>query len=130
MPKKKMVSKYVYSCLIGQFKCINIYDKWANYLHSDINVSNWFVNIERLTIDNVLRSFQFKLLHRIIFFNDKLYSFKLVQSKLCNFCMNSDDSIEHSLWTCIKSTLLWSELTKWYEIITGQKIILTYSLVI
>ena len=45
----------------------------------------------RVTLDTNLRAFQFKLLNRIVFTNNKLYNFKIVDSPLCSFCKTEEE---------------------------------------
>ena len=52
------------------------------------------------TLDTNLRVFQYKLLNRIIFTNDKLFKFKLVDSPFCTCCKTNEESLEHLLFFC------------------------------
>ena len=67
---------------------------------------------------NVLRSFQFKILHRIIYFNDKLFLFNISDAG-CDFCHEADDSIEHRFWKCGNSQKLWNDILQWYNGLTN-----------
>ena len=51
-----------------------------------------------VTLDTNLRVFQCKSLNRIIFTNDKLFKFKLVDSPSCTFCKTNEESLEHLLF--------------------------------
>ena len=75
-----------------------------------------FSHIERVTIVNKLRSFQFKYLHRILFFNDKLYRWKLTNSTLCDFCSEELDSIEHRYFYCRITQAFWNDISEWVAI--------------
>ena len=46
-----------------------------------------------VTLDTNLRAFQYRLLNRIVFTNDKLFKFKLVDSPSCTFCKTSEESL-------------------------------------
>ena len=49
--------------------------------------------------DLSIREFQYKLLNLIIFTNKKLYHFKMVESPLCAFCKEEEESaLEHLLF--------------------------------
>ena len=48
-----------------------------------------------VTLDTNLRAFQYKVLNRIIFTNDKL-----VDSPSCTFCKTNEESLEHLLFFC------------------------------
>ena len=53
-----------------------------------------------VTLDTNLRAFQYKVLNRIIFTNDKLFKFKHVDSPSCTFCKTNEESLEHLLFFC------------------------------
>ena len=46
------------------------------------------------TLDTKLREFQYKLLNLIVFTNKKLYQFQMVESPLCVFCNEEEESLE------------------------------------
>ena len=51
-----------------------------------------------VTLDTKLRVFQYKLLNRIIFTNNKLYKLKIVDLPFCTFCKTNEESLEHLLF--------------------------------
>ena len=63
-----------------------------------------------VSLDTKLKAFQYKLLNRIIFTNDKLFAFKIVDSPVCTFCENEDESLEHLFYFCNVTTLFWKEV--------------------
>jgi len=73
-----------------------------------------------------MRSFQFKILHRIIYFNDKLYLFRLVNNSECDFCKEYIDSIEHRFWQCRISQCLWNNVIQWHNNLTNEYVNLNY----
>ena len=85
-----------------------------------------FLHIEKITIDNVLRSFQFKLLHRIIYVNDKLFLFNITQTTICDFCNDAEDSIEHRFWKCRKAQEIWGNISRWYTTKTNSQVDIQY----
>ena len=62
-----------------------------------------------VTLDSVLRSFQYKVLHNVLFFNQKLFLFQTVSSPLCSFC-NREETILHTFYSCIFTKALWNDL--------------------
>ena len=62
------------------------------------------------TLDGKLREFQYKLLHNIIFCNDKLYLFGLTQSNLCSFCRKEVETYRHIFFECSEGTRIWNEM--------------------
>ena len=64
-----------------------------------------------VSLDTKLRAFQYKLLYRIIFTNDKLFAFKIVDSPVCTFCESEDEPLEHMFYFCNVTTLFWKVLS-------------------
>ena len=56
------------------------------------------------TLDTKLREFQYKILNLIVFTNEKLHRFKMVDSPLCAFCNAEVESLEHLLYFCKSSS--------------------------
>jgi len=123
-----MVTKHVYTKLINRIaESVNLQGKWANHIHNELqNTEKWFSHIYKITIDNVLRSFQYKLLHRIIFFNDKLFLFGITNNDLCDACNAETDSIEHRLWLCPRTQLIWQNIIQWYNRLYNTNVHITY----
>ena len=48
----------------------------------------------KATLDTKLRVFQYRFLNRIVYTNDKLFPFKIVDSPYCAFCKNEVESPE------------------------------------
>ena len=65
------------------------------------------------SMESKLREFQYKVLHCIIFTNEKLYRFGIMQSPLCTFCQREDKSIEHLLFSCKESSEFWKHVLSW-----------------
>ena len=113
-PNDKTLNKKLYNVIIqkkAHYDAVNT--KWMNVLDIQEDNKTLFTQIERMTIVNKLRSFQFKFLHRILFFNDKLYKWKLSTSTLCDFCCEALDSIEHRYLYCRVTQEFWRSLTEW-----------------
>ena len=63
-----------------------------------------------VTLDSVLRSSQYKVLHNILFLNQKLFLFRTVSSPLCSFCNREEETILHTFYSCIFTKALWNDL--------------------
>ena len=61
------------------------------------------------SVDISLREFQFKLLHGIIFTNDKLHRIGVRDDDLCSFCKQETENYEHVFFMCPKVKELWQE---------------------
>ena len=80
---------------------INSQNKWENLLN--IKEVNWeFVYIlsNDCTLDNTLKMFQYKLLHRTIRTNKFVYTCRLVETELCAFCGETRETILHLFSDC------------------------------
>ena len=68
-----------------------------------------------VTLDTKTRTFQYKVLNRIIFTNKTLYKMRLVDSPLCTFCKISDESLEHLLCSCEFTVAFWKSVVLWVK---------------
>ena len=66
----------------------------------------------KMTIDSKTREFQFKILHNILYTNEKLHKLnpQKFPTPLCTFCMNEGESYEHLFYACSYSVSLWRNL--------------------
>ena len=69
--------------------CPEVADNWLNCIQ----------NIYKITRDNKLRQFYFKLLHRILVTNKELKRFGISDCDKCVMC-GENDSIEHAFFEC------------------------------
>jgi len=44
-----------------------------------------------VTVETKIREFQYKILNDIVYTNDKLFRFKMIESPLCAFCQKEDE---------------------------------------
>ena len=59
------------------------------------------------TIESSLCSFQYKILNNILYLNEKLFKFKIVDSPLCSLCETENASVLHLFCACaVRSNLL------------------------
>ena len=68
------------------------------------------------TLDTNLREFKYKILNLIIFTNEKLHRFKMVDSPLCAFCNAEVESLKHLLYFCKSSSVFWKKLLSWIAV--------------
>ena len=71
--------------------------------------------------DTKTREFQYKLLNNIVFTNEKLFRFKMIDSPLCAFCQTEVEPPEHLIFHCNVTKSFWQLLFSW---ISEQKVIL------
>ena len=67
----------------------------------------------RTPLETRLREFQFKILNRIVFTNEKLFRFGMAESDKCVFCQTEVESIEHLLFSCKISSVFWKHVLSW-----------------
>ena len=66
-----------------------------------------------VTVETKLREFQYKILKDIVYTNDKLFRFKMIESPLCTFCQEEDESLEHLLFHCTITKNFWLSFLSW-----------------
>ena len=72
-----------------------------------------------VTIESSLRSFQYKILSNILYLNERLFKFNIVDSPLCSLCGAYNESIKHLFCTCTVTQSLWDQLRSWlYKVIS------------
>ena len=72
--------------------------------------------INTTTIEEKLRNFQYKILHRIVSTNKFLHIIKLRPDDLCDSCKITE-TLEHLLWECTKVKKFWKN----FEIFWSNK---------
>ena len=60
--------------------------------------------------DSYTGIFQFKILHNILFLNDRLYHFNLSDTKLCSLCGQENETPEHLFSNCNNTKILCNAL--------------------
>ena len=63
-----------------------------------------------VTIESSLRSFQYKILNNILYLNERLFKFNVVDSPLCSLCGAYNELIKHLFCTCTVTQRLWHQL--------------------
>ena len=88
---------------------------WARqYPDIECKWQKLFQNIPRLSTNNKLRQFSFKMLHRILVTKKELKRFKIADNEECFFC-NSADSLEHAFLECPAGQKLFQEALTWFN---------------
>ena len=83
--------------------------RW-NSLFENLNWNIIFPLTYRTTMDTRLRWFQTRLMHRILPTNKYLFMCKLIDSPLCSFCDQEQDSLSHIFWSCPEIYAFWMSL--------------------
>ena len=85
----------------------------AKYHHLTIDWKRGYLLSFRTTLETKLREFQFKILNRIVFTNEKLFRFGMAKSDKFAFCQTEVESIEHLLFSCKLSSVFWKYVLSW-----------------
>ena len=88
--------------------------KYASY-HGEISDVLWsdiFKIPFNLKIDNRIKEFHFKILHRVIGLNKLLYKMNIVSSPRCYFCFLYNETIEHIFVNCLVVKTFWLSCKK------------------
>ena len=95
--------------------------KWNEKLENVLSDELWKKSNDqffRLTNDTILQTFQFKINNRILYTNDKLYKFKIIETELCNYCCETRETLFHHLWGCNSVKNIWLK----FKIIFNDKL--------
>ena len=65
-----------------------------------------------VTIESSLHSFQYKILNNILYLNERLFKFNIVDSPLCSLC-GAYESIKNLFWAYTVTQRLWDQLRSW-----------------
>ena len=85
----------------------------AKYSNIDIDWKSVYSLSFRTTLEFKLREFQFKILNRIVFTNEKLFRFGMADSPSCFFCQTEVESVAHLLFSCKLSSSFWKHVLSW-----------------
>ena len=69
----------------------------------------------RVTLDTNLRMFQYKLLNNVLYLNKMLFRFKKVDSPLCSYCNEEEETLLHLFHSCLKTKQLWNRLRQYFS---------------
>ena len=64
------------------------------------NWSQHFAKLYSIIDDSKLLNFHFKLFHRIIFTNSRLFKCRLIETELCTFCNEQRETLLHLFYDC------------------------------
>ena len=114
---EKLTSKDLYQILISSRtnKITSV-----TYFETKFNANNldWtkiFILPHLTTYNTYLRSFQYKILHNILFLNKKLYLSGITKSPLCSYCNTNDETPIHLFCECNSTKSLWLQLNRHFH---------------
>ena len=119
LPLNKCTTRFIYECY-AQTKYVTPTSvlKWKT-LHEDFDMSEeeWtdvFLRPYICLRETKLQSFQYKIIHRIINCNKKLFDMRIKNSPLCTYCDQTDD-IGHFFFLCKDVYEFWREICTWWN---------------
>ncbi len=68
-----------------------------------------------------IQTFKYKILHRVISCNKRLFNIRIKTSELFDYCKDIDDT-PHFLFHCPKVKLFWNSTLKWLENISNLQL--------
>ena len=69
--------------------------------------------IYKTSIDTSSREFQFKVMHNYLNTNDKLFKWKLVESRMCSFCFTEPETVTHLFSDCFVVKNFYFRIVEW-----------------
>jgi len=69
----------------------------------------------KVTVENKLRSFQFKLIRNIIPTNHSLYKMNIKASLECERCLVPNETLIHMLCECSDVKIFWKDIMMWWN---------------
>ena len=122
--RTKRVTSFTYDTLRKSvaIQPTKVQSKWNKYLLSPVGDWTTYYSVPFLcTSASKLRSFQFRVLHRIIGTNVLLMKMGIKDSDEFLFCDCKSKTIEHLVWCCDRIFPLWSALSNWIGEVTKLK---------
>ena len=85
----------------------------AKYHYLTIDWKRVYLLSFRTTLETKLSEFQFKILNRIVFTNEKLFRLGRAVSDKCVFCQTEVESLENLLFSRKISSVFWKHVLSW-----------------
>ena len=82
---------------------------------SELNWQKIYMLGRRITLDSYARQFHFKLTHNVLFLNRALNRMNLVESSLCSYCNEEDETTVHLFSGCQYVRGLWGDVQLFFR---------------
>ena len=97
---EKLSNKQIRDVFIQtQFQKPYIHNFWIQKFKNNVTWENIYYFLNYSLMDNRIKQYRYKLLHRIIATNENRFTWKLSNSPCCNFC-NEMETVDHFLIEC------------------------------
>ena len=97
------------------------FGKWKEIFPDYGDFCEYFNMIYVITTNTKLRSFQFRMLHKAIILNDRLYRWKIKSTNLCSFCNTKKETQIHFFFECDTTKKIWEEVRAFCNTISDDK---------
>ena len=81
----------------------------------------------KVTLENKLRCFQYKLIHNILPTNSRLRKMKLKTSPSCDRCSSPYETLSHLLYECSTVQIFWQKVIAWWNEKRSESVTLNYT---
>lgn len=105
--------KSIYACLVENNVSLKCIEKWEKSLNIQIDSKMCFRTLYKTTYDSCLRWFQYRLLYQLLPTGRFLYLRKLIESPLCSFCKQTEETLLHLFWDCPRVQNFWLDVQDW-----------------
>ena len=109
---ERLTSKLIYIHILSKIKAKPTSESTINRKFSNL-VLNWpkiYMVARYSTIDSYTRIFHFKCTHNILYLNTQLHNMGLAENRLCSYCEEQDETINHLFYECPKTLDLWAQI--------------------
>lgn len=97
--------------------------KWEDELHWDFDEwSEILVCNYKLTHETKVKTFLFKLFHRVLPTQEFLFKVGISETDVCRLCHEEIETLLHYFCFCPVVTIFWTELFQWLREQTGETI--------
>ena len=109
----KINSNQVYTILIQSIYDVSTAQMNFEKLYLNVEWSDVCSAIYKTSIDTRSREFQFKIIHNYLNANEKLYRWKLAESRLCSYCFTEVESLAHLFCDCNVVKKFYFQVMEW-----------------
>jgi len=79
----------------------------------------------KVALEHYVRAFQYKVLNRILYINEKLHKIGFISQKDCTFCKSELETLTHLLYHCPFSIAFWKDFEVYWSLVKNEQIHLT-----
>ena len=86
-----------------------------NRVEQNLSTKAVYVLSFKVTMENKIRCFQYKVIHNILPTNSNLYKMKLRTSPSCDRCSHPYENLFHLLHDCPSIQVFWHRVISWWN---------------